>query len=125
MGVGIEKRGYTYTLGLLMHSQRAAGGARGKLGMCQRDAMQGGGLCAHSCMKPCSSSAQLTVSISKSRMYSVPHCEQRSAKQLPCSSASWLRGTPERTCRLSTFWLQMYCSLPDCVRASRACSAGR
>ena len=51
---------------------------------------------------------ELTLTISKSRTYSVLHLGQRSTKQLPCSSASWAGVTPERRCRPSTFWLQMY-----------------
>lgn len=39
----------------------------------------------------------LTESISKSRTYSVLHFLQRSAKQLPCSSAIWDLGTPAAT----------------------------
>jgi hypothetical protein len=46
---------------------------------------------------PYNSACAHTVSISKSRTYSVPHLRQRSAKQLPCSSASWARGTPVRS----------------------------
>lgn len=60
-----------------------------------------------SLVKPPTKCCPPTVSISKSRTYSVRHFSQRSAKQLPCSSASWSRGTPDRRCRLSTFWLQM------------------
>ena len=40
--------------------------------------------------------AFLTVSISKSRMYSFLQLGQRSAKQLPCSSASLSLGIPDR-----------------------------
>jgi hypothetical protein len=37
---------------------------------------------------------------------------QRSAKQLPCSSAMQERGTPDLRCRLSTFWEHTYLTLP-------------
>mmetsp|Transcript_34100 Transcript_34100/g.101412 ORF Transcript_34100/g.101412 Transcript_34100/m.101412 type:complete len:259 (+) Transcript_34100:122-898(+) len=53
-----------------------------------------------------------TVSTSKSRAYSRRHTWQRSAKQLPCSSARRCRGTPLRRCKLSTFWLHTFVSLP-------------
>mmetsp|Transcript_37356 Transcript_37356/g.105396 ORF Transcript_37356/g.105396 Transcript_37356/m.105396 type:complete len:204 (+) Transcript_37356:853-1464(+) len=48
-----------------------------------------------------------TVSISKSRMYSLLHFGQRSEKLFPWSSARHSLGMPDRTCKLSTFWLQM------------------
>mmetsp|Transcript_26001 Transcript_26001/g.66018 ORF Transcript_26001/g.66018 Transcript_26001/m.66018 type:complete len:374 (+) Transcript_26001:115-1236(+) len=57
--------------------------------------------CSHArpvCLSP-------TEGTSKSRTYSRRHVSHTSRKQLPCSSASLSRGSPERMCRQSTFWL--------------------
>ena len=62
-----------------------------------------------------------TVSISKSRMYSFLQLGHRSAKQLPCSSASLFRGTPERRCSPSTFWLTTRLTLPRLTSSAMAC----
>jgi len=48
------------------------------------------------------------------------HAWQRSAKQLPCSSASVARGTPLRVCRQSTFWLHTQRTRPVATRAAMA-----
>mmetsp|Transcript_6545 Transcript_6545/g.26660 ORF Transcript_6545/g.26660 Transcript_6545/m.26660 type:complete len:273 (-) Transcript_6545:51-869(-) len=73
-----------------------------------------------------------TDSTSKSLTYSAPQSSHRSAKQLPCSSASSSRGIPLRRCRQSTFCEMVYTTLPAaasvrmamCVRPGRASSKG-
>ena len=66
----------------------------------------------------------LTVSISKSRMYSFLQLGQRSAKQLPCSSASLPLGIPDRRCSPSTFWLTTRVTLPRLTSSDMACKQG-
>lgn len=62
----------------------------------------------------------LTVSMENGRRYSFLQLEQRSAKQLPCSSAILSRGTPERRCSPSTFWLTTKTTFPQATSAEIA-----
>lgn len=41
-----------------------------------------------------------------------PHWLHCSMNMLPCNSAIWVRGNPERKCKPSMFWLTTYCTFP-------------